>query len=64
MKNCYLELDFNAILTAPGNNWFAVGDYIRWVILGPVAIFNIYRLTKMVEKKERKWQRLIYLFKV
>ena len=45
MKDSYLELDFNVNHRAGGHDRYADGDHIRLVNLGPIALFNRYRLT-------------------
>ena len=45
MKDSYHELDFSVTDRAVGPAGYANGDHIRLVNLGPIAIFNKYRLT-------------------
>ena len=45
LKGSYLEFDFNVTHKAGAHTRYADGDHTRLVNLGPVALFNIYRLT-------------------
>ena len=45
LKDSYLELDFNVNASAGGHARHTDGDRIRLVNLGPLALFNEYRLT-------------------
>ena len=49
LKDGYLELDFN--VTHRAGSQLAYGDHMRLVNLGPMAIFNNYRLTSANEKE-------------
>ena len=41
----YLELDFNLTHRAGAHSRYADGDHIKLLSLGPIALFNKYRLT-------------------
>ena len=51
LKGSYLELDFNVTHRAGAHARYAFGDHIRLVNLGPVALFNKYRLTSLSGKE-------------
>ena len=50
MRDSYLELDFDATHKAGAR--YAYGDHIRLVNLGPIALFNEYRLTSSSGKEK------------
>ena len=45
IKDSYLELDFNVTHRAGADARFAESNQIKVVLLGPIALFNNYRLT-------------------
>ena len=45
MNESYLELGFNVTHRACAHDWYADSDLIRLTILGPIALFDKYRLT-------------------
>ena len=45
MKDSYLELDFNVTHRAGAHAQYVDDNHIRLVNLGPIALFNKYRLT-------------------
>ena len=51
LKDKYLELDFKVTHRAGAHAQYAVGDLIRLVILGPIALFNKYRLPSSTGKE-------------
>ena len=51
MNDSYLELDFNVTHRAGGHAPYAFGDHITFVNLGPIALFNKYRLRSSCGKK-------------
>ena len=51
MRDCYLELDFIVTHRASAHARYADGDHIRLVNLGPIALFNKYRLTSSSGKE-------------
>ena len=51
LRNCYLDLDFSVTHRAGAQARYADGDHIRGVNLGPLAIFNEYRLTNSSGKE-------------
>ena len=53
LRNCYLDLDFSVTHRAGAQARYADGDHVRIVNLGPIALFNKYRLTSS-SGKERK----------
>ena len=51
LKDSYLELDFNVTHRAGAHARYINGDHIRLVNLGPVALFNKYRLSSSSGKE-------------
>ena len=51
MKGSYLELDFSVPHRAGAHARFADGDQIRLVNLGPIILFNKFRLTSSSGKE-------------
>ena len=51
MKDSYLELDFRVTDRAGAHARYADGDHIRLVNLGPIALFDKYRLTGSSKKE-------------
>ena len=51
MKDSYQELDFNVTHRAGAHARYADGDHIGLVNLGPIALFNKYRLTSSSGKE-------------
>ena len=51
MKDSCFELDFNVTHWAGAYAWFAGGDHIRIVTLGPNALFINFRLTSSSGKE-------------
>ena len=45
LRDSYLQLDFSVTHRAGAHARYADGDEIRLVNLGPIALFNKYRLT-------------------
>ena len=63
MKDSYIELDFLVTQVAGAHARNADGNHIRLVNLGPLALFNKYRLTSSSGKEiEKKRQTSCYLF--
>ena len=50
LRDSYLELVFNVTYRAGAHARYADGDQIRLVNLGPLALFNKYRLTSSSDK--------------
>ena len=51
LKDSCIELDFIVTHTAGIHGRYADGDHIRGVNLGPISIFNKYRLTSSSGKE-------------
>ena len=51
LKDNYLKLDFNVIHRAGAHAQYADGDHIGLVNLGPIALFEKYRLTSCSGKE-------------
>ena len=51
LKVSYLEIDFNVTRRAGAYARYADGEHIRLVNLGPIALFNKYRLTSISGKE-------------
>ena len=64
LKDVYLDLDFNVTRRAGAHARYAIGDPIKIVNLGPIALFNKYRLTSssVKELKEINIALVISLF--
>ena len=58
MKDTYIDLEFNVTYRAGAHAQYADGDHGRLVNLGPIALFNKYRLQALVEKR---WKKLTML---
>ena len=46
LKDSYLKLEFNKTQRAGAHAQYANGDHQRLVNLGPIVLFNKYRLTR------------------
>ena len=51
LRDSYYELDFNVTHRAGAHAWCNDGDHIRLFNLGPIALFNKYRLTSSSGKE-------------
>ena len=51
MRDAYLEVDFNVEHRAGAQARYADGDHIKLINLGPVALFNKYRITSSPGKE-------------
>ena len=51
MKDSYIESDFNVTHRTGARSWYAGGDHITLVNLGPIAFYNKYRLTNSSGKE-------------